>query len=395
MYKLHTYSNNPRAQKALIAAEYAQVSVEVPPFEMGKDNKTPEFLKLFPLGKVPALETPQGPISESPAIAWYFAKLRQDKGLCGSTFYEECQVQQWISFAEDAFTKHYPVLLYPYFMPGNFAYQEQEAEKAKVQMKRYLDVMESHLIHNTYLVGERVTLADITAVCYIVPLFRIALGESFRASYGCVLRWLHTCLKKQQFQRVIGSVEFCKEPLVGQKSATQAPTVQQSTDSQSSSLNGFSNEPMDMNEWKRKYSNTDTRTEALPWFWEHFNPSQLSLWYCKYKYNNELEKTFMSANLVSGWFQRLEPLRKYAFGSILLFGQSGPPGSVEIHGVWLFVGQDIPKDMKEGVDFDAYEFSKLDPNNPKDRTLVENFFAWDGDFSSITNKPVNQGKVFK
>lgn len=52
MYKLHTYSNNPRAQKALIAAEYAQVSVEVPPFEMGKDNKTPEFLKLFPLGKV-------------------------------------------------------------------------------------------------------------------------------------------------------------------------------------------------------------------------------------------------------------------------------------------------------------------------------------------------------
>ncbi|EME30594.1 elongation factor EF-1 gamma subunit [Galdieria sulphuraria] len=397
MYKLYTYPNNPRAQKALIAAEYAQVSVQVPKFEMGKDNKSPEFLKLFPLGKIPALETPQGPVSESPAIAWYFAKLRPDKGLCGNSLYEECQVQQWISFAEDAFAKHYPVLLYPYFMPGNFSFQEQEAEKAKQQIKRYLDVLELHLLHNTYLVGERVTLADITAVCYIVPLFRIALGKSFRAAYTSLLRWLHTCLNKQSFQRVIGSVEFCTEPLVGQKTAT-ASTVQEgheSTISQSSHVNGFSNELMDMNEWKRKYSNTDTRTEALPWFWEHFNPSQLSLWYCKYKYNDELEKTFMSANLVSGWFQRLESLRKSTFGSILLFGQSGPAGSVEIHGVWLFVGQDIPKDMKEGVDFDAYEFSKLDPNNAKDRTLIENFFAWDGDFSSITNKPVNQGKVFK
>lgn len=50
--KLYTYSNNKNAWKALIAAEYVGAKIEVPAFEMGKTNKTPEFLKLNPNGKV-------------------------------------------------------------------------------------------------------------------------------------------------------------------------------------------------------------------------------------------------------------------------------------------------------------------------------------------------------
>lgn len=50
--KLYTYPNNKNAWKALIAAEYVGAKIEVPPFEMGKTNKSPEFLKLNPNGKV-------------------------------------------------------------------------------------------------------------------------------------------------------------------------------------------------------------------------------------------------------------------------------------------------------------------------------------------------------
>ena len=39
--------------KALIAAEYSGVQVELAEnFEMGVSNKTPEFLKMNPIGKV-------------------------------------------------------------------------------------------------------------------------------------------------------------------------------------------------------------------------------------------------------------------------------------------------------------------------------------------------------
>ena len=52
---LTLYSNpgNKNTNKSLIAAQYAGVSIDVPAgFEFGKTNKTPEFLKLNPHGKV-------------------------------------------------------------------------------------------------------------------------------------------------------------------------------------------------------------------------------------------------------------------------------------------------------------------------------------------------------
>lgn len=53
-----------------------------------------------------------------------------------------------------------------------------------------------------------------------------------------------------------------------------------------------------LDDWKRKYSNEDTRSVALPWFWETVKPEEYSLWRVDYKYNDELTQVFMSSNLV-------------------------------------------------------------------------------------------------
>jgi elongation factor 1-gamma len=55
-----------------------------------------------------------------------------------------------------------------------------------------------------------------------------------------------------------------------------------------------------MDEFKRTYSNQDTATVALPYFWKHFEKDNYSLWFCEYKYANELTLTFMSSNLIGG-----------------------------------------------------------------------------------------------
>lgn len=50
---LFTYPDNFRAAKALIAAQYAKANVKVSPnFVFGETNKTKEFQKKFPGGKV-------------------------------------------------------------------------------------------------------------------------------------------------------------------------------------------------------------------------------------------------------------------------------------------------------------------------------------------------------
>ncbi len=52
-YTLHSTKENKNTYKTLIAAKYAGASVElVSNFEFGKSNKTPEFLKMNPNGKV-------------------------------------------------------------------------------------------------------------------------------------------------------------------------------------------------------------------------------------------------------------------------------------------------------------------------------------------------------
>lgn len=96
--KLHTYPGNKNANKALIVAEYAGISIDVPRFEMGKANKTPEFLKLNPFGKVPTLETPQGEgVFESNAIARFVARQSPSAAaqLLGKTPIEQAQVDAW------------------------------------------------------------------------------------------------------------------------------------------------------------------------------------------------------------------------------------------------------------------------------------------------------------
>ncbi|XP_061281121.1 elongation factor 1-gamma-like [Bos javanicus] len=93
-----------------------------------------------------------------------------------------------------------------------------------------------------------------------------------------------------------------------------------------------------LDEFKRKYSNEDTLSVALPYFWDHFDKDGWSLWYSEYRFPEELTQTFMSCNLITGMFQRLDKLRKNAFASVILFGTNN---SSSISGVWVFRGQEL------------------------------------------------------
>jgi len=55
-----------------------------------------------------------------------------------------------------------------------------------------------------------------------------------------------------------------------------------------------------MDAFKRCYSNNDTETVALPYFWEKFDKETMSIWHCRYNYPEELKMIFMTCNLVGG-----------------------------------------------------------------------------------------------
>jgi len=150
---------------------------------------------------------------------------------------------------------------------------------------------------------------------------------------------------------------------------------------------------LDLDTWKRMYSNNDTRTVALPWFWENFDKEGWSLWIADYKYNDELKKLFMTNNFVGGWLQRLDKLRKYGFGSVLIFGEEP---SLSISSAWLFRGQEVPKEMTECDDYELYNWRKVSEENAEEKALVEDLWAWNGKFGVPEGRLfLDQGKVFK
>ncbi|KAJ3397010.1 1,2-dihydroxy-3-keto-5-methylthiopentene dioxygenase, partial [Chytriomyces hyalinus] len=70
--KIYTYPNNPRVARALIAAKYNQLNVDIVNIELGKTNTSKEYLHKFPTGEVPAFEAIDGfCLTGTNAIAQY------------------------------------------------------------------------------------------------------------------------------------------------------------------------------------------------------------------------------------------------------------------------------------------------------------------------------------
>lgn len=93
----------------------------------------------------------------------------------------------------------------------------------------------------------------------------------------------------------------------------------------------------DMDDFKRFYSN-NPEEKSIPYFWTKFDKDNYSIWFCEYKYPEELTQVFMSCNLISGMFQRLDRMRKNAFSSMLLFGEDN---NSTISGVWVWRGHEL------------------------------------------------------
>merc|ERR1712091_107517 len=157
---LYTYPDSFRAQKILIAAEYSGTKINVPPFTVGKDNKTAEFLKKFPLGKVPAFETSDGKyMYESNAIAYYVSNDQ----LLGNNKFDSAMIQQYVNFADQEILPAAATWVYPTL--GLMQYHKQSTDKAMEDTKKFMTVLNNTLLTKTFLVGERVTLADIAVCC--------------------------------------------------------------------------------------------------------------------------------------------------------------------------------------------------------------------------------------
>ncbi|KAJ5628477.1 hypothetical protein N7490_010705 [Penicillium lividum] len=389
--KLYGLPENGRTLAVLVAAKHNDLDIELVQTQPKGAAASAEYRKVQPLGKIPAFEGANGfNLSEVIAIAIYLTSQNEKTTLLGKTKQDYASIVRWMSFAN---TEALPRLA-AWYRPlmGLDGYNKKVVDEASKAAVNTLAVLENHLTQNTYLVGERITLADLFTAALLTRAFATILDKKYREENVAITRWYNTIINQESFKAVFPSPQFAEEcikytapkkeekPKAEKAKAAPAAAADEEEDKPAEApkakhpLEALGKPTLAIDEWKRQYSNNDTREVAMPWFWQNLPAEEYSLWKVDYKYNEELKLTFMSNNLIGGFQNRLEASRKYLFGCQGVYGENY--NSV-VKGVFMVRGQDFAPAFTVGPDWESYEFTKLDHTSEADRKYVEDIWAWD------------------
>ena len=312
-------------------------------------------------------------------------------------------ILKWMSF----FNQEILGSLGAWYLPllGRGTYNKKAVEEHSKKTLSLFSIVEEHLLHNTFLVGERITLADLFCAGIASRGFQFFFDKNWRQQYPNVTRWFTTVTAQPIYADVAPKltlldtpaltntppkVEKKEEPKAAPKAAAEEPAEPAPKPKHPCESLPKASVPLD--EWKRQFSNHET-PEAMKWFWENIKFDEYSLWKMEFMYNEDLTLPFMSNNQIGGFFTRLEASRKYIFGSASVDGETNDS---LIQGAFVIRGQEHEPVFDVAPDWGSYKFTKLDPTSEEDRKFLEAEWNWDRPLT-INGKeyPHSAGKVFK
>ncbi|MEN7341616.1 MAG: glutathione S-transferase family protein [Pseudomonadota bacterium] len=155
---------------------------------MAGASRTEEFLAMNPAGKVPMLRLADGRcLSESNAICWYLA---EGSNLLPDDRFLRAEVMQWQCFEQYS---HEPYIAVARFIRHIMAWPNERAEEYEQKLlgsHAALAVLESRLSGRDWLVGETLSIADISLFAYthVAHEAHISLQD-----YDAVRAWIDRC----------------------------------------------------------------------------------------------------------------------------------------------------------------------------------------------------------
>lgn len=357
-------------------------------------------------------------VFEASAIGRYLASLAPNSTLIGHGATEAALVDQWVAFVDSDIAYYNTLILQlvkgainPYNKPIHTVFQDRIASA--------LTILEKHLATRTFLVTERITLADVTLAAELQSAFSTTVDAVLRAKLPNVLRHFETIVNQPKLASVFGSTAFTEKalqyipppkekkekapPAPAQPKAEKKPKKEEEVDDEDEDkpyeeapkeknpLDLLPKSTFNLEDWKRAYSNKETRGAggAIEWLYEHFDKDGFSIWRVDFKYNEELTQTFMSSNLIGGFFNRLEASRKYLFGSV---GVLGVTNNSIVAGTLIARGPEIKPVVEVAPDWESYTYERIDLDNAEQKAFFEAALAWD---LEVGDKKWVDGKNFK
>lgn len=177
--RLHYHPLSPYSRKVLIAIQHrGDDDVELVSIQLGAGAlKKPEYLAMSPFGKMPVLETPEGPLFESTSIVELLEERRTRRLIPEAS---QREVRHWDRIADHYLLPPYATLFWEAGTSG--------ADEARRTVKTAFEVLARRLADRPFLAGDTFTFGDVGAAIAVDGLARegIATPRELRG-------WLDRC----------------------------------------------------------------------------------------------------------------------------------------------------------------------------------------------------------
>jgi glutathione S-transferase len=173
MYKLHYYPANANAAAHMLLEEICAKHELVLVDRATNFQKSPQYLKINPTGRIPALEDGSLTLFEAAAIVLHIVDAHPESCMAPKVGTpERAKFYQWLTFLTNSLQEELMIYQYPDRLTGTDAAATAIVKRgAEQRASSFLDVIEAHLAANgPFFLGTQISAADL----YLVMLSRWA-----------------------------------------------------------------------------------------------------------------------------------------------------------------------------------------------------------------------------
>jgi glutathione S-transferase len=209
--KLYWGSGSPFAWRVMLTLEIKGLAYESKLLEFSKgEHKAADYLRLNPRGKVPTLQDDDFVLYESHAIMMYLDRRYPEPPIFGSTPQETGLIWQSISETESYLAAAANNLVRPIFF-GKGLDKIEELQHAAGTIRQEFKTLDQRLTHSSWLVGDRLSAADISVFPLTQLILRAANKEAaqplnltllpFDQTYPHVASWIQRIEALPRYER--------------------------------------------------------------------------------------------------------------------------------------------------------------------------------------------------
>ena len=149
------YARNSRAVRVAWLLEELNVEYEIKKFDLGsKEMRSPDYLEIHPMGRVPTLEDGSVKIFESGAIIQYILEKHKNNSLVPSFDDQEfSNYLQWFHYAEGMIMPPMNIIVVETILLPPERRTEVNVKRATKLLNQMLIAVDNHMNNRNYLAG--------------------------------------------------------------------------------------------------------------------------------------------------------------------------------------------------------------------------------------------------